>query len=358
MRKNDIPFLLLSIALSFLFSSCRESRIDYNKGVYYSTNQKDWEYATTGRNNRTESAIPVDVTCISTNPIKLNEVYIGTNNGVYFSKNGGKEWEKLSTNFKEVFDIAFDLENEDQSVYIAGIENGKKPNVKRKTSKKNKWETVYESIVESISIRSIAISPKDKNVILLGTSAGEVLRSSDYGNTWRIVLRMKEKSSVRFLNFEERSPNIVWFFSPSKGFFLSRDAGVSFEEKKIKANNFQIKDIYHASSSKSTPGVYYLSGKDGLLVSKDFGENWEVVSTLAPEGSTPLYSVSVNPKNSKNILVGTFYGIMVSEDGGITWRSEVLKNVTKGAITSISYSEYDNKQITVIGLHSSLKKIF
>ncbi len=78
-------------------------------------------------------------------------------------------------------------------------------------------------------------------------------------------------------------------------------------------------------------------GSQGILKSTDAGATWTLVGTDVftmplpePAGEFPQYNavgkVSVDPRNSNNIVAGTKTGLYLSYDGGTTWTGPCLTN--------------------------------
>jgi photosystem II stability/assembly factor-like uncharacterized protein len=91
---------------------------------------------------------------------------------------------------------------------------------------------------------------------------------------------------------------------------------------------------------------YYKRGEHYLLLSNDLGSNWSVIKKIE---NLAVHLVYVNPDDNKNIclvLDNTKYGnkvntidVVLSYDGGITWKTIYQYNLSKDDDTR------DNKNI-------------
>jgi photosystem II stability/assembly factor-like uncharacterized protein len=63
----------------------------------------------------------------------------------------------------------------------------------------------------------------------------------------------------------------------------------------------------------------YVAMRDGLFKSTDAGNSWRQVGSELKN----LAAVTVNPKNSSEVYVGTADGkIFASADGGVKWKAQ------------------------------------
>jgi photosystem II stability/assembly factor-like uncharacterized protein len=65
------------------------------------------------------------------------------------------------------------------------------------------------------------------------------------------------------------------------------------------------------------PNVVYSGTTEGLFVSRNEGRTW----TRLSQGNATVNAIQIDPENNRHILIGTEYqGILVSEDGGRSWK--------------------------------------
>jgi photosystem II stability/assembly factor-like uncharacterized protein len=140
-------------------------------------------------------------------------------------------------------------------------------------------------------INSIAISPADENVVLIGSATGGIWRSTDGGQTFVPVTDNHVDLAVGSIAFAPSNPSIVY-------------AGMG-----------------------DPAGYRYLGG--GVLKSTDGGQTWARVSddTLPPHGTTS--KLLVDPRDANRVYTAQAFsvvgnssisaGFYLSTDGGVTW---------------------------------------
>ncbi len=138
------------------------------------------------------------------------------------------------------------------------------------------WEVIsagFPSLDGSIS--AIGISPVDPEILYIGTSRGEVYRSTDGGETWTGVT---ENGLV---------------------------------------NRF-VTDIVCSEQDAYTAFIAFSGfGAPHLFRTTDAGDSWENISQALPD--IPCNAIAVHPENDNVIFVGTDIGVFATYDGGVSW---------------------------------------
>lgn len=140
-------------------------------------------------------------------------------------------------------------------------------------------------------INSVAISPANPNIVLVGGSTGGVWRSEDGGETFNPVSDDQVDLAVGYIAFAPSNPNIVY-------------AGMGDG---------------HGSYNGS-----------GVLRSTDAGKTWTRVSNTTLPAPGRVFRVAVDPNDPNRVYVAQFAyqvgndlfagGLFYSTDGGVNWR--------------------------------------
>jgi len=131
------------------------------------------------------------------------------------------------------------------------------------------------------TIYAIGESPKDANVVWVGTDDGNVQVTRDGGRTWTNVTQGLGLPACTWISYVAPSPH---------------DAGTCF----VTADGHMLGDF--------TPHV---------LVTHDFGRTWSAFPTSALTGYAHV--VRQDPVNPDLIFAGTEWGLYASLDGGQQW---------------------------------------
>ena len=126
---------------------------------------------------------------------------IGTeNNGIYFSKDGGKIWEKSDVGVLNdtFYDVCFDPNNSD-ILYAVGFQAG----VYKSINGGKSWKQ-YFSGLGNLTIRSIAVMPGNSKMVYVGTLGSGIDISTDEGLTWKFGgVKNALVSKIKIENFKE-----------------------------------------------------------------------------------------------------------------------------------------------------------
>ena len=211
-------------------------------------------------------------------------VYIGTQDSVRRSTDGGVSWTSLDLGIganDQVFDVALDPSN--PLIIWAGIADagGFQPvNVMRSTDNGGTWSNRTPPLAAPISCRGIAVDPTDSNTVIAvfggDFGGGEVWTTTDGGDSW-----------------------------------TNRSAGLPDNPMQAVA--------YDGSRLLVGGGQLFGSENVGLYRSTDLGATW----TPLHDGTWPVLvvgGIAVDPNDAQTILVATDgSGVNRTTDGGGSW---------------------------------------
>ena len=316
------------------------------------------------------------------NPKDENEIYVVTwdRQGFYWSKNGGKGYKHLATDFSV---ITLQPDPHDFSkVYLGGdlfsvgIVDEQGIKILEKTKPGNK---------DSI-IKSITIDPADSNHILVGigtetaeTPSGEGLwESYDGGETWTREQGIGNFAVYSIL-FNPIDSKIVYASALGEGVFKSNDGGKHFNS----LGDEKLKYTYRLAMSPSDPEIIVassniffgqlsleeqISGKyGGIFQSRNGGETWteltagirnygedqpeEFIGWLYNFGHMPNYEmVLIDPKDANHLIVGHHAeNVVETLDGGASWKKAGANEMVPDGIHNYAYC---------LGSSSDFKKFY
>lgn len=185
--------------------------------------------------------------------------------------------------------------------------------------------------VTSGRINSIAISPANPQVILIGSATGGIFRSSDGGNSFRATSDDQADLAIGSLAFAPSEPQIVY-----------------------------------AGCGDTRSG--YLGS--GVLRSMDGGRSWQRVSNQTLPAPGQISKITVDPANANRVYVAQFSrlsentrfaaGFYLSTDGGVNWTQrlsglgrDVILDVANPRIVYCAMSRVDAPPDTQAGVYRS-----
>ncbi|HKQ06275.1 MAG TPA: hypothetical protein VJ464_14160 [Blastocatellia bacterium] len=184
-------------------------------------------------------------------------------------------------------------------------------------------------------VRTLVAAPDDSNLLYLGTSDGQIFRSTDGARTWR---RLKPGVGERGLSVDSiaidpRDNRIIYVGAwavardVDGGVFKSEDGGEHWKlldgTKRMSVRSLAIapsdSNIVMAGSANDDPKL------NGTWRSTDAGHTWQRIS---PEGDKEIHnieSIAIHPRNPNEIYVGTWHLPWKTTDGGVTWKQTGYK---------------------------------
>ena len=162
------------------------------------------------------------------------------------------------------------------------------------------WTTVWEG-TELGAAFSIAVSPNDPNVLLVGTNTG-ICRSTDGGRSWAVVWAADAPGlgKVYSLANTATDPDLVFAGHTEEGVFRSDDGGSTWGQS---MQGMTEKKVHEIRIAPSDPRVVYAASHGGIFRSDDGGDTWEERNLGL--GFTHVVTLDVHPTNSDLVFAGT-----------------------------------------------------
>ncbi|HPT08612.1 MAG TPA: hypothetical protein PLE28_02875 [bacterium] len=358
-------FLIILPAL-FLLTACSFSTNTKNAGqdkggVFVSSNKGDvW---------RQMSSIPT----ISANPgsiaeININKMVMDPNDsgavylamekaGLYYTYNVANGWNKISALSSDITvnDVAIGSQN--KCLIFTAMSNKLYKSIDCGRS----FVQTYFDNNTGIDISSVAIDHYDNNIIYLGTSRGDVLRSFDGGVSWKAIQRLSD--GIKKILINPNDSRLVFIATVKSGIYkFNSSGGASLEELEQYSNKFDYTNWtdYNSSLKEFNLGVnfknlIYSTADNSLLIatdkvilrSYDEGESWTKLALLTPEKDSSINDIAVNAKNGQEIYYVTNTSFYRSSDGGSTW---TVKNLPTTRAGSSIIVDFNNPNIVYLGI--------
>ncbi len=310
--------------------------------------------------NETQNIGTADILSIAISSQNSQVIYIGTANaGLYVTKNGADNWEKLNFPLTKIYGLALDSKN-DQTVYASGA-LGKRAKIYKSTDGGQNWTEIYTEPADNTVITSLAASSNDANIVYAGTDQGVIIKTIDGGQSWRSIFRAN--GPVTSISFDSASDQIV-YFGVFEGIILrTMNSGERIEDLNQLSsadNNFIGENfgsgngrlgsnVYSVAVDPRAGGVLYAGTGNGLLKGTGYGRNWEEVGILESSRKFPIRAEAVNPKNSSEIIYSSSGAIYKSTNRGLDWFTFQLN--TDKVANVIKYDPNDSNVI-YMGLRS------
>ncbi|MBI4261907.1 hypothetical protein HY624_00070 [Candidatus Uhrbacteria bacterium] len=329
--RQRLPILTSIFALgSLIFIGAACTRGGADGGILRSDDggtSWDQKYTLNGENNRAASIANYDITDLAIDPTNPARMYAGTwNNGALITDDAGEHWQAFLKNKGTVRNL---LVNPRNAKMLYALTNDQ---ALRTDDSGQNWKLIYPTPDEKVTLQSLSLGGNDGNVLYLGLSNGELLRSTTAGESW-----------TRFYGFENRiervlantnDSNIVYVATARRGLWKSADGGRSWvtftnDAQWEKADGSR---SYRTMALDPTifDGLLYGSAF-GILRTRDGGMTWSSMITLEQPGNFSASTIVVHPRDGNTLLYGTRQGLYQTHDGGATWKTVKL-NSTRAPI--------------------------
>jgi photosystem II stability/assembly factor-like uncharacterized protein len=262
----------------------------------------------------------VDVISFAVDPSDESALYVGTKtSGLLLSLDGGATWsrpEDDTVSTGAILDIAV-AENDVCTYYVL-----KADVLMKTTSCGREFSQVYVEGRTKEALTTLALDWYHPTTLYLGTTAGEVYRSSDAGKTWTALYTLSD--SVSALEVSNADSRYIIMGSERSGLYRSEDAGITWISLEDSLEDLDNADRVYALAQSADGSQVVASTKYGLLVSDDKGLTWKGLSLLTAAGDVTISALAVGQDDGDVMMYGTPTALYFTSDGGSTWSTHEL----------------------------------
>lgn len=279
--------------------------------------------------------------------------YAATMQAVWFSRDEGVSWSRLSTptggfyNEARCWAVATHVLRPGE--LLAGTDQG----LYRYSEASRRFDYI-PSPMDDLHILQIARHPRDPDFIVCGTRPGEIFVSEDNGGSWRRS-NLNAGTECWFINttritsihFDAKDPDTIWITIEIDGVFRSVDRGRSWIRLVRGLADCDTHDLVFVDRDGSR--TIFCSTEAGLHRSADNGESW--VRVPVPEEIAPWpYWRSIKYRADENGVMFASVGdkpsgetgvLLISRDYGQTWARSRLSAPVNSTIWSIATNPAD-----------------
>jgi photosystem II stability/assembly factor-like uncharacterized protein len=278
-----------------------------------------------------------DVRSMIAAPDNSDLLYVGTSDGQIFrSSDGAKTWRRLKPGLGRrglsVDSLAIDPRN--NRVMYAGVwavAREEEGGVFKSEDGGEHWKLLDDT--KKFSVRSIAVAPSDSNFLIAGSANDDqkmngVFRSTDTGKSWERISPEgdKEIRNIESIAISPRDTNIIYvgtWHLPWK----TTNGGANWKQTGYKANGvIDDSDIFGISVDPTNPNLVFLNACSGIYRSNNGGDKWAKIPGI-PFSARRSYALLPHPTMPNVLFAGTSEGLWRSKDGGKRWMLLTSKSV-------------------------------
>lgn len=271
------------------------------------------------------------------------QLFAGTEDGVYFSRDSGRLWLNVTNNLKDSYVMS--LFGSGTDIYACGYGG-----VSRSADSGRTWQFIWDMDLLSPKA-SLSSFAADSNYLVVGTLGGGLFYSNDFGKSWKVSKSIFWEVSISAIIVKDNSIYASGGYE-NGAVFVSNNFGQSWNRYELGIINTEV-NVFSISGSNiyaGTDGGMYLS-TDGSKTWKPINEGLKVqtISSIIPVNNGILTGTytngmyqSINNGNSweqinngletkevlalisdgTNVYCGTDEGMYLSKDQGKTWKSK------------------------------------
>ncbi|HCX27760.1 MAG TPA: hypothetical protein DHI91_01305 [Candidatus Portnoybacteria bacterium] len=290
-------------------------------GVFKSIDRgENWEQKV--KISKNQDIASASVLAAALDPQNPQIIYLGTKGeGIYKTMDGGELWypivdANLSLDKRvNVYDLAIDPKNTNN--LYAGVYQNNLGRLLRSSDAGKNWEEVYRVSREKYAVFAVEVDSYDPAIIYMGTAEGGLLKSVDYGKSWRIINWLDDV--IVDIKVDPRDTRIVYAATSRRGVYKTTDKGQSWQKLEGLKNIQEADNIKTLVVDYQNPSVLYIGSDDGLLKSTDGGQGWQKMTIATPPSSVTIATLTLDPTISSALYYAAGNVIYRTKDNGQSW---------------------------------------
>lgn len=267
----------------------------------------------------------LDVSFLMFDPTDYNALYFGSiGGGLYYSYDNAESWSKAEGLGNNTI-RSLSIDRSDHCTIYASFAN----KIHKTIDCGRQWKQIYIDQRPSATIDAVLVDHFDPTLVYQGNSAGDIMRSTDSGQSWQTIYRFKKK--ILKLIADPNDSRRLYADVSEKGFFFSQDGGLTWTKTDDMLKEQKLGTaIRNVVLFPGQPNLKYFATKKGIIYTEDNGENWTKIELLLPDDKAEIRSFTVNPQNRKEMYYVTDRIFYASADNGANWTPRKIKSVRRG----------------------------
>jgi photosystem II stability/assembly factor-like uncharacterized protein len=334
--KSTLLKILTLAGLALLTSGCVLFPVTSNKAATSKADGGVWRSADGGKTfaqagdvltvkGKVSTINNLGILKLTLDPSDSATIYGATEaNGLIYSLDGGNSWSQFEA-LKQGYVRAVAVDPFNKCVVFVLIDNKlyKTENCGRD------FTNIYYHQKATVILTALAVDHKNSKIVYVGTSEGEILKSTDGGNTWLTVRRQAGDKIIDIL-VDLSNNRIIYVGTTKSGILKSLDAGQNWTSLGAGLASYVGSHEYkQLIPDPATPNGLIFISKFGLLRTVDGGDSWQVIELLPNAKKTSILAVAVNPKSSAEFYYATASSLVKTSDGGVKWSSKKMPFSTR-----------------------------
>lgn len=266
--------------------------------------------------------LPTEIppSCVAVSPYNSKELYIGYDGkGIFKSQDSGASWQAITEGLPNHYVRCITISPKDPNLLYIGVQNG----VAISTNGGQYWH-MSSGFRRAVNINAIVIDPKNPQYLFAATGGAGIYKSGNGGVSWRDINEGLSSLSILDLHIDPENPDIVlagayhpatptdlYVGEANGGVYRTVDGGRTWQETSLLNIT-----IFSFTESPDYPGAVWVGAWGGSYRSTDKGETWMDINSGLDNAF--LHKVHAMPGTPPVILGGTTFGLLSFTDNEIT----------------------------------------
>lgn len=185
------------------------------------------------------------------------------------------------------------------------------------------FSVIYTDTNPSNLLTTVKVDWFNSDVMWMGNSAGDILRSVDGGFNWSI--RHATGSPVVSMLISNSDSRVVMAGTADRGLFRTNDGGTEWLTYQRGLNQeFRNSSRVFTMAQNNDGSVTLMNTAFGILRSTDGGFSWHDVNIITDASRVRIRDVAVDPLRKERLYYTTDGNLFITDDGGESWSSRDL----------------------------------
>jgi photosystem II stability/assembly factor-like uncharacterized protein len=268
-----------------------------------------------------------------------NQMYLGTNVGIFRSMDRGLSWSQLTATKTPA----------KKPVKKAPVKKGAKKAAPVTTAAVAPLPGLVPALTQKVKV----IESLPGGGLIAGTDSG-LYRTSDVTKGWeRVALGAGMNENIFAVHITTGRPDTIWVGTATSGVIVSRDNGRTWTKTSGAPDGVPVSSI---ATDPRRPDYVYVGTTQTFYVSRDGGQTWNRRGGNLPLGN--FTSILINPNNTDEIILSSALdadgGLYISTDAGNKWKRVDTKEMKLASrrVWSMAFDPNDANRIYA-ATHSS-----
>ena len=366
-KSTGLPFY--SIICMQINPKTSEALIGTEKGLY---STKDF-----GKTFILEGLADIDISSITFDQKDYNYIYAGTfYKGFYSSDDSGNTWKKTCKELDGKIIMDIEVDPTDYRIIYTVTNDG----IYKSSDMGVSWKAINSGL-KTKDTRACEIDPTNSKTLYVAVEGSGVYKSTNSGDSWNAINKGLTNYDVIILRINQKDPKIIYAGTYGGGVFKSIDGGENWQEFNKGLEN---KTIWDIQLNPAYPNAIAVATEGGVFFVENYGNTWEKMN----DGLTDkvVYTVAFEPNNISFIYAGAYEGgffrkqitrtiTATASEGGTISPSGVVEVPFGGEVTFTikpdegyatkelvfagkKYPAYTSFKITQIAVNNSFQAVF